>query len=96
MALIAPLTQAQEDVPKPFQGLVINSPVMRKIIAWTLAIPMSIRNAPKLLKFVFGPDAVPADFPTRGGGCWACGRTVSTTPPQLDFADFKPRNKALR
>ena len=41
---------------------------MRKIIAWTLAIPMSIRNAPKLLKIVFGPDAVPADYPTRGGG----------------------------
>jgi pimeloyl-ACP methyl ester carboxylesterase len=41
---------------------------MRKIIAWTLAIPMGIRNAPKLLKIVFGPDAVPADYPTRGGG----------------------------
>jgi pimeloyl-ACP methyl ester carboxylesterase len=68
VALIAPLTQVQEDAPEPFQGLVINSPVMRKIIAWTLAIPMSIRNAPKLLKIVFGPDAVPADFPTRGGG----------------------------
>ncbi len=68
LALIAPLTHAQDDVPEPFQGLVINSPVMRKIIAWTLAIPMSIRNAPQLLKIVFGPDAVPADFPTRGGG----------------------------
>jgi pimeloyl-ACP methyl ester carboxylesterase len=68
LALIAPLTQAQDDVPEPFQGLVVNSPVMRKIIAWTLAIPMSIRNAPELLKIVFGPDAVPADFATRGGG----------------------------
>jgi pimeloyl-ACP methyl ester carboxylesterase len=64
LALIAPLTQVQDDVPEPFQGLVVNSPVMRKIIAWTL----SIRNAPKLLKIVFGPDAVPADFPVRGGG----------------------------
>ena len=68
LALIAPLTQAQDDVPEPFQGLVITSPMMRKIIAWTLAIPMSIRNAPKLLKIVFGPDAVPADYPIRGGG----------------------------
>src|ERR1700730_10641259 len=68
LALIAPLTQVQDDVPEPFHGLVVNSPVMRKIIAWTLAIPMSIRNAPKLLKIVFGPDAVPADYPTRGGG----------------------------
>src|ERR1700676_738831 len=68
LALIAPLTQAQDDVPEPFRGLVVDSPVMRKIIAWTLAIPLSIRNAPKLLKIVFGPDAVPADFPVRGGG----------------------------
>jgi pimeloyl-ACP methyl ester carboxylesterase len=68
LALIAPLTQAQDDVPKPFQGLVVYSPTLRKIIAWTLAIPMSIRRAPKLLKIVFGPDAVPADYPTRGGG----------------------------
>jgi pimeloyl-ACP methyl ester carboxylesterase len=68
VALIAPLTQVQEDGPEPFLGLVINSPLMRKIIAWTLAIPMSIRNAPRLLSIVFGPDPVPADFPTRGGG----------------------------
>ena len=68
LALVAPLTHAQDDVPEPFRGLVINSPVMRKIIAWTLAIPLSIRNAPKLLRIVFGPDAVPADYPTRGGG----------------------------
>src|SRR6202051_260333 len=68
LALVAPLTQAQDDVPEPFRGLVVNSPAMRKIIAWTLAIPLSIRNAPKLLKIVFGPDAVPGGFPTRGGG----------------------------
>jgi len=68
LALIAPLTQAQDDVPEPFQGLVVNSPTLRKIIAWTLATPLGIRNALKLLKIVFGPDAAPADFPTRGGG----------------------------
>jgi pimeloyl-ACP methyl ester carboxylesterase len=68
LALIAPLTQAQDDVPEPFRGLVVHSPTIRKIIAWTLATPLGIRNAPKLLKIVFGPDAVPADFPTRGGG----------------------------
>src|SRR6266404_7513448 len=37
LALIAPLTHAQDDVPEPFRGLVINSRVMLKIIAWTLA-----------------------------------------------------------
>jgi pimeloyl-ACP methyl ester carboxylesterase len=64
LALIAPLTHAQDDVPEPFRGLVVYSPTLRKIIAWTLAI----RRAPEMLKIVFGPDAVPADYPTRGGG----------------------------
>lgn len=68
LALIAPLTHAQEDVPEPFKGLVVASPLVRKIIAWTLAIPMSIRKGPELLKVVFGPDAVLADYPIRGGG----------------------------
>jgi pimeloyl-ACP methyl ester carboxylesterase len=68
LALIAPLTHEQDDVPEPFRGLVVTSPMLRKIIAWTTAIPMSIRRAPELLKIVFGPDAVPADYPTRGGG----------------------------
>jgi pimeloyl-ACP methyl ester carboxylesterase len=68
LALIAPLTHAQDDVPEPFRGLVVYSPTLRKIIAWTLAIPMAIRRAPEMLKIVFGPDAVPADYPTRGGG----------------------------
>jgi pimeloyl-ACP methyl ester carboxylesterase len=68
VALIAPLTQAQDSLPEPFLALDIASPLTRKIMAWTLAIPMSIRNAPKVLKIVFGPDAVPSDFPTRGGG----------------------------
>jgi pimeloyl-ACP methyl ester carboxylesterase len=71
VALIAPLTQVQEDVPEPLQGLVIKSTLIRKIIAWTLAIPMSIWNSPKLLNIVFEPDAVPADFATRGGGILA-------------------------
>jgi pimeloyl-ACP methyl ester carboxylesterase len=68
LALIAPLTHAQDDVPEVFKGLQVGSPVMRKIIGWTLAIPMSIRNSPEVLKIVFGPDAVPADFAIRGGG----------------------------
>src|SRR5260370_36184961 len=29
---------------------------------------MAVRRAPALLKIVFGPDAVPADHPMRGGG----------------------------
>jgi pimeloyl-ACP methyl ester carboxylesterase len=37
-------------------------------VAWTLAIPASIKASAATLEVVFGPEAVPKDFATRGGG----------------------------
>jgi pimeloyl-ACP methyl ester carboxylesterase len=68
LALIAPLTQLPRAVPEPFRGLIIHSPLLRKIIAWTLAIPASIARRNIVLDTLFGPDPVPADFATKGGG----------------------------
>jgi len=68
LALIAPLTHMPEGVPPVFAGLAIESPLMRKLLAWTLAIPASIRKSAATLEVVFGPEAVPKDFATRGGG----------------------------
>lgn len=68
LALLAPLTHAQSEVPAAFQGLVVTSPLLRWLIGWTLAIPMSIRNREIVLGAVFGPNEVPPDFATRGGG----------------------------
>jgi pimeloyl-ACP methyl ester carboxylesterase len=68
LALIAPLTQPQETVPEPFRGLAIRSPALRRIIAWTLATPLSIARRQVVLETLFGPEAVPADFATKGGG----------------------------
>jgi pimeloyl-ACP methyl ester carboxylesterase len=67
LALIAPLTHATDQVPEVFRGLVIGSPLLRSLVGWTVATPLSIRNRDKTLAAVFGPDAVPADFATRGG-----------------------------
>ncbi len=67
LALIAPFTNGASEAPEPFRGLVIASPLKRKIIAWTLATPMTLLNA-KGLAMVFAPEAVPDDFQTRGGG----------------------------
>src|SRR5436190_3425923 len=39
LALIAPLTHAVASPPEVFKGLEIASPLMRKIIAWTVATP---------------------------------------------------------
>jgi pimeloyl-ACP methyl ester carboxylesterase len=68
LALLAPLTHPQEELPPVFRALAIRSPLMRWIMAWTLAIPLSIRNATTVLNAVFGPQLVPTDFPSRGGG----------------------------
>jgi pimeloyl-ACP methyl ester carboxylesterase len=68
LALIAPLTHMQDAVPPVFEGLTILSPFWRRFVAWTLAIPASIRNSRATLEQVFGPDPVPHDFATRGGG----------------------------
>jgi pimeloyl-ACP methyl ester carboxylesterase len=68
LALLAPLTHPQEKVPTPFEGLAVASPLVRFVIAWTLAVPSSILNAKAALDAIFGPQAVPADFRTKGGG----------------------------
>jgi pimeloyl-ACP methyl ester carboxylesterase len=68
LTLIAPLTHVVASPPGVFKGLEIASPLMRKIIAWTVATPLGIRRGPTLLKEVFAPEAAPADFPLRAGG----------------------------
>lgn len=68
LALLAPATHPQDELSPVFRPLSIRSRLMRWIMAWTLATPLSIRNAPTVLSAVFGPQPVPADFPSRGGG----------------------------
>ena len=68
LALIAPLTHAQDEVPEVFRGVVVASPLVRKAIAWTLAVPLGIWRGPKLVPEVFAPEPAPADFPMRAGG----------------------------
>ena len=68
LALLAPLTHIREDVPPVFKSLTIESPFVRKLVAWTLAVPASIKNSKATLDMVFGPEAVPKDFATKGGG----------------------------
>ena len=68
LALISPLTQPQDSPPKAFAGLYIPSPIVRRLVAWTLAAPLAIRNREAVLSAVFGPEPAPDDFATRGGG----------------------------
>jgi len=68
LALIAPLTHMPEGVPKAFSAMMVGQSWLRKLVAWTLATPMTILNRDKVMDIVFGPETVPDDFGVRGGG----------------------------
>ncbi len=73
LALVAPLTQDQsvEDVPPVFRGLVIRSPLLRRMISWSVATPLGMATAQAALTEVFAPEPVPAEFGVDGGGLLA-------------------------
>jgi pimeloyl-ACP methyl ester carboxylesterase len=68
LALVAPLTQVPPAVPAVFAGLVIPNALVRAVIGWTLAVPVSMSRRDEVLGTVFGPEPVPADFGMAGGG----------------------------
>jgi pimeloyl-ACP methyl ester carboxylesterase len=68
LALLAPVTQPPDRVPPPFDGLAIASPLLRRLVAWTLATPLSLVNSERALALLFGPEPVPRDFAVTGGG----------------------------
>ena len=68
LALIAPLTHAPDKPSPVFKALDIQSASVRKMVAWTVAVPGSLFKISKTLKVIFGPEKAPADFAIRGGG----------------------------
>ena len=68
LALVSPLTRPQTEAAGAFRGLVIPSPVVRRMVAWTLATPLAILKRDEVLGELFGPETPPADFALRGGG----------------------------
>jgi len=67
LALIAPLTHLVE-AGDAFGGLLIRSPLVRRIVSVTVATPFAIKGSRAILDIVFGPDPVPKDFALKGGG----------------------------
>ena len=68
LALISPLTHPQTDEAGAFNGLAVASPLMRRVIGHTIAVPAARRTAGKVLDEVFRPEPCPEDFLARGGG----------------------------
>ncbi len=70
LGLIAPYTQPIDTPPEPLKGLLVPA-VLRPLIAWTIAVPLSMRTGKAKTAQVFAPDAVPEDFPIKAGGALA-------------------------
>src|SRR5471032_2239357 len=68
LALLAPLTHPMHNAPASMRALAIRSAAKRWLIAWTLAIPLSIRHRKRMVRAVFSPDRPPRDFAVAGGG----------------------------
>lgn len=70
LALIAPASQPVMDVPEVFRGLMVPMSVV-PLVARTIAVPLAQATRDKVLKEVFRPDPVPADYLINGGGALA-------------------------
>jgi pimeloyl-ACP methyl ester carboxylesterase len=68
IALLAPLTRYQNEVPPEFRALHVRSPLMRWLRTRTVAIPAARKYASETLAFVFSPQEPNEDFVTEGGG----------------------------
>lgn len=68
LALVAPLTQVQEKVPAAFRGLMIASPIVRAVLARTLAIPMIRLHSAQSRQVLFAPEPVHPSFDIDYGG----------------------------
>ncbi|HEX8299210.1 MAG TPA: alpha/beta hydrolase [Rubricoccaceae bacterium] len=68
LALVSPLTHVQETVPDVFRLMAIRSPRLRRLAAWTVATPGALLRREAVLGTLFGPEPVPTDYATAGGG----------------------------
>lgn len=68
LVLLAPLTQPQTEVPAPFRRLAIRSPLLRRLVASTVVVPLGIVRGKATLRAVFAPEPPPSDFALTGGG----------------------------
>ena len=68
IALLAPLTHLETRGRQGFDLLYIPSRLRRWIMAYTVAIPLSLRYARPTMEFIFAPQVFPADYMVDGGG----------------------------
>lgn len=97
LALISPLTRFDPNLPPQFKALAITSSLKRRLIANTIAVPMSVKNAPIVLDAVFGPQQPPSDYAVAGGAMVGLrpqhfyGTSLDLVGSRRDLADYEAR-----
>lgn len=71
VALIAPATQPQREAPSAFAALTLETNVVRRALAFTLATPVGITVFNRSAAALFAPEPLLASFSTIGGGLLA-------------------------
>lgn len=92
LALISPLTHRGGKVSPEFAPLDIASPLRRRLVAHTTAVPNGIKTGAQTLAYVFGPQQPPADYAVAGGA-------MSALTPEHFFAtstDFSAVDGVMR
>lgn len=67
LALLAPLTALPPASSEAFRDLKVPA-ALRTVFARVFAVPYFLHRRARLLDLVFGPERMPADYPTRAGG----------------------------
>ena len=67
LALLAPLTALPPASSEAFRDLKV-PPALRAVFARVFAVPYFLYRRARVLGIVFGPERMPADYPTRAGG----------------------------
>lgn len=66
LALLSPAVTTQA-VPDVFQALMIKNSLLRMVVAWTLAVPLTFLRRERVAIQLFRPEPVPGDFGTKAG-----------------------------
>jgi pimeloyl-ACP methyl ester carboxylesterase len=68
IVLLSALTRHRDGIPPELAPIYITSRLKRWLMAQTVAIPAALKFAPQTLAYVFGPQDVPENYMTEGGG----------------------------
>jgi pimeloyl-ACP methyl ester carboxylesterase len=82
LALIAPLTHPPKAISPVFRAMTVPGAWLRRLMAWTLVVPMSMRHREEFMDIVFGRIRRRMTSRPAAAACWRCGPATSLPRPK--------------